>query len=62
MIEPEAEAPAQGDALAASVESVVDPPVAQVRRVEPTTDVPKRTYGPPDQATGYGPPTPPDEN
>eukprot|EP00971_Amphidinium_carterae_P284925 5656309-Amphidinium_carterae.1 len=29
MIEPEAEAPAQGDAVAASVESVVEPPVAK---------------------------------
>eukprot|EP00971_Amphidinium_carterae_P207113 4109143-Amphidinium_carterae.1 len=62
MAEPEAEAPAQEDVLGTSVESVVEPPVAKVRRVEPTTAVPKRTHGPPDHVTGYGPPTPPDEN
>eukprot|EP00971_Amphidinium_carterae_P036775 723086-Amphidinium_carterae.1 len=65
MAEPEAEAQAQGDVLGTSVESVVEPPVAKVRRVESNTAVPKRTYGPPDHMigyTGYGPPTPPDEN
>eukprot|EP00971_Amphidinium_carterae_P262360 5204135-Amphidinium_carterae.1 len=66
MAESEAEThvPPQGDVLGTSVESVVEPPVAKVRRIEPA-HVPKRTYGPPptqDQDRGYGPPTPPDEN
>eukprot|EP00971_Amphidinium_carterae_P150015 2973706-Amphidinium_carterae.1 len=62
--EAETQAPTQGDVLGTSIESVVEPPVAKLRRIEPAS-VPKRTYGPPpaqDQASGYGPPTPPDEN
>eukprot|EP00971_Amphidinium_carterae_P306933 6099822-Amphidinium_carterae.1 len=62
--EPEVQTPPQGDILGTSGESVVEPPVAKVRRVE-LVHVPRRTYGPPppqDQAKGYGPPTPPDEN
>eukprot|EP00971_Amphidinium_carterae_P143139 2836035-Amphidinium_carterae.1 len=64
MVEPEAEnpTPAQTGVLDTSEESVVAPPVAKVRRIEPTTTVPSRTYGPSDQDEGYGPPPPPDEN
>eukprot|EP00971_Amphidinium_carterae_P232004 4604002-Amphidinium_carterae.1 len=54
--------PAQPDVLGTSGESVVAPPVAKVRRIEPTTTAPSRTYGLSDQVDGYGPPPPPDEN
>eukprot|EP00971_Amphidinium_carterae_P212181 4210738-Amphidinium_carterae.1 len=62
--EADTHAPTQGDVLGTSGESVVEPPVAKVRRIE-LVHVPKRTFGPSstqDQARGYGPPTPPDEN
>eukprot|EP00971_Amphidinium_carterae_P327085 6458252-Amphidinium_carterae.1 len=54
--------PAQPDVLGTSGESVVAPPVAKVRRLEPPTTVPSRAFGPSDQVDGYGPPAPPDEN
>eukprot|EP00971_Amphidinium_carterae_P099384 1966063-Amphidinium_carterae.1 len=55
----------QGDVVGTSGESVVEPPAAKkVRRIE-LVHVPKRTFGLPpaqEQARGYGPSTPPDEN
>eukprot|EP00971_Amphidinium_carterae_P335801 6471832-Amphidinium_carterae.1 len=64
MIEPEAETqtPVQGDVLDASIESVVESPVAKMRRIESDTIAPTRTYGLQGQITVYGPYPPPDEN
>eukprot|EP00971_Amphidinium_carterae_P104430 2067980-Amphidinium_carterae.1 len=53
---------AQPDVLGTSGESVVAPPVAKVRRLEPPTTVPSRAFGLSEQVDGYGPPAPPDEN
>eukprot|EP00971_Amphidinium_carterae_P300519 5971015-Amphidinium_carterae.1 len=56
--------PTQGDVLGTSGESVVEPPAAKKARKIELVHVPKRTFGLPaqEQARGYGPPTPPDEN